>query len=211
MFFNVCGRLSDIFGRRWCLIFGSALATLGCILGGSAQSMGQVIAAETIQGIAAGFQINFWWVLAETVPMRRRFIASTGIYIVSIPGVCPCQPFSSPSPSLSLSQPLPPSALTDWSAQNPFSVWVAIKIQNNTSSHWRGCFYWMIGVNAVSTLCYYFFYHPPTFKMLYRTKTLRKILADFDYIGLVLFSLGLLLLIMGMQWGACWLETPHRD
>ena len=115
------------------------------------------------------------------------------------------------SPSQSFSHALLRHLLIGRLAQNPFSVLVAIKMQNNTSSHWRGCFYWMIGVNAVSTLCYYLFYHPPTFKMLYRTKTLRKILADFDYIGLLLFSLGLLLLVMGMQWGACRLEIPHRD
>lgn len=77
---------------------------------------------------------------------------------------------------------------------------IAINIQAHTASKWRGCFYYMIAVNAVSVLCWYLFYRPPTFKMLYKHKTPWQIVKRFDFVGLLLFTSGLLLLLMGMEW-----------
>ena len=77
--FLLVGRLSDIFGRRWFFIIGSAIGTIGSIVGATAQGVGQLI------GIAAGFQISFFWVVSEIVPMNRRFIATSGIFPWSVP------------------------------------------------------------------------------------------------------------------------------
>ena len=59
----------------------------------------------------------------------------------------------------------------------------------------------MIALNAVSVLCWYFFYHPPTFKMLHRKKLAKNLLKIFEWIGLFLSSGGLTLIILGLQWG----------
>jgi MFS family permease len=83
------GRLSDIFGRRWFFIIGSSIGLIGSIVGGTATSLGQLIAGETLIGIAAGFQCSFFWVVAEIVPMKRRFIANSGLFLWTLPTVTP--------------------------------------------------------------------------------------------------------------------------
>jgi hypothetical protein len=59
----------------------------------------------------------------------------------------------------------------------------------------------MIGVNTLSAICWYLFYHPPTFKMLHRRKAARDLLVNFDWIGLALYTGSLTILIMGLNWG----------
>lgn len=86
--FLLVGRLSDIFGRRWFFIIGSAIGTAGSIVASTAQGVGQIIAGEVLIGIAAGFQISFFWVVAEIVPMNRRFLATSGLFLCSVPTVC---------------------------------------------------------------------------------------------------------------------------
>lgn len=85
--FLLVGCISNIFGRRWFFIIGSAIGTIGSIVGATAQGVGQLIAGEALIGIAAGFQISFFWVVSEIVPMNRRFIASSGIFLWSVPTV----------------------------------------------------------------------------------------------------------------------------
>ena len=84
----LAGRLSDIFGRRWFFIAGSAIGLAGSIVGATAHGIGQLIAAEALIGVAAGFQISFFWVVSEIVPMKRRFLANAGIFLWSLPTVC---------------------------------------------------------------------------------------------------------------------------
>lgn len=85
--FLLVGRLSDIFGRRWFFIIGSAIGMAGSIVAATAHGVAQIIAGETLIGIAAGFQISFFWVVSEIVPMNRRFIATSGIFLWSVPTV----------------------------------------------------------------------------------------------------------------------------
>lgn len=59
----------------------------------------------------------------------------------------------------------------------------------------------MIGVDALSALCWYLFYHPPTFKMLHRRKLAADLLKGFDWIGLLLYVGSLTILIFGLNWG----------
>jgi EmrB/QacA subfamily drug resistance transporter len=50
----IYGKLADLFGRKRILLFGLALFSAGSMLSGTAQSMGQLIAMRTIQGLGAG-------------------------------------------------------------------------------------------------------------------------------------------------------------
>lgn len=43
--------------------------------------------------------------------------------------------------------------------------------------------------------------------MLHRTKKAKHLVMDFDFIGLVLFSAGMILLLMGLNWGGVSLST----
>ncbi|CAK7240395.1 MAG: hypothetical protein STHCBS139747_001834 [Sporothrix thermara] len=70
-----------------------------------------------------------------------------------------------------------------------------------TSVGWRGPFYVLIAINGASFLCWLFFYHPPTFTMKHRNERVATYLWHFDYLGTVLFTGGLLVLMMGLNWG----------
>ncbi|KAK5117508.1 hypothetical protein LTR85_008893 [Meristemomyces frigidus] len=167
--FLLVGRLSDILGRRWFFIIGSLISLVGSIVGATAQSITTLIGAEVLIGIAAGFQISFFWVISEMVPMKWRYLANSYAYIVTIP-------------------------------TNPLAAKIAFTFQR-TPLKWRGSFWFMTGVNALSALCWYLFYHPPTFKMLHRKKMAKELLLRFEWIGLVLYTGGLTVFLLGMNWG----------
>ncbi|CAG8898848.1 unnamed protein product [Penicillium egyptiacum] len=166
----LAGRLSDLFGRRWFFVIGSIIGLVGSIVGARAASIGQLIAGETLIGVAAGFQCSFFWVVSEIVPMKRRFIANAGLFLWTLP-------------------------------TNILGPKIAITIQHNTAVQWRGCFYYLIGLNALSVALWFFFYHPPSFHMLHRHKTVKQMLREFDFVGLVLFSAGMTLFLIGLNWG----------
>ena len=50
----IYGKLADLYGRKRILLFGLVVFSLGSILSGTAQSMGQLIAMRTLQGLGAG-------------------------------------------------------------------------------------------------------------------------------------------------------------
>jgi MFS family permease len=61
--------------------------------------------------------------------------------------------------------------------------------------------FFMIAVNVLSVICWYLFYHPPTFKMLHRRTLAKDMLLRFDWIGLILYTAGFLIFLMGLVWG----------
>ncbi|TKA78438.1 hypothetical protein B0A55_03049 [Friedmanniomyces simplex] len=150
VFFLLVGRLSDIFGRRWFFITGSLIGLVGTIIGATAHSVNTLIGAEVLIGLAAAFQISFFWVIAELVPVKWRYLANSYAYIVSIP-------------------------------TNPLAAKIAFTMQH--------------------TPLKYLFYHPPTFHMLHRKKLAKEILMHFDWLGLLLYTAGLLIFLMGLSWG----------
>ncbi|KAK3111051.1 hypothetical protein LTR53_014067 [Teratosphaeriaceae sp. CCFEE 6253] len=85
VFFLLVGQLSDIFGRRWFFIIGSLLALIGSIVGAVAKDVNTLIAAEVIIGVAVAFQQSFFWVVAEVVPMKWRYIANSYCYLMTTP------------------------------------------------------------------------------------------------------------------------------
>lgn len=50
----IYGKLADLYGRKPVLLFGLVMFSLGSILSGTSQSMGQLIAMRTLQGLGAG-------------------------------------------------------------------------------------------------------------------------------------------------------------
>ena len=52
--FAIAGQLSDYFGRRYILIFGQVLLVIGHIVGATAQTVNQGIAAMVILGFGTG-------------------------------------------------------------------------------------------------------------------------------------------------------------
>lgn len=67
------GKLSDIFGRKACLLFGYSIFGIGCLACGLAQDMNQLIAARAFAGIGGGGMTTVVSILlSDVVPLRER-------------------------------------------------------------------------------------------------------------------------------------------
>ncbi|KAF2737378.1 MFS general substrate transporter [Polyplosphaeria fusca] len=169
---TIIGRVSDIFGRRWIFVGGAALGIIGSIICATAKNVNTLIGGTTIMGIAAATQLSYFYVMGELVPMKYRLAGNAFCYLFCIPG-------SGVAPVISTSF-----------------------IQYQPSVGWRGCYYVLIGINTASFLCWFFFYHPPTFHMKHgQNASLVKYIKQFDYAGTTLYTGGLLIFMMGLSWG----------
>jgi uncharacterized integral membrane protein len=62
-------------------------------------------------------------------------------------------------------------------------------------------FYLLIALNAAGVICWYLFYKPPNFHMKHGRASKMEYIKNFDYVGTVLATSGLLLFLMGLSWG----------
>ncbi|CAK7237100.1 hypothetical protein SBRCBS47491_009862 [Sporothrix bragantina] len=86
----------------------------------------------------------------------------------------------------------------------PFSGLAPIISQSfatRTAAGWRWCFYVMIILNGLSLASYLAFYHPPTFNMLNGRRSRATMVKNFDYVGTVLFTGGMVVFLLGLSWG----------
>ncbi|KPI38213.1 putative HC-toxin efflux carrier TOXA [Cyphellophora attinorum] len=79
------GRLSDLFGRRYFLIFASALGLIGCIVCATAKSVPILIGGQALVGLSAAGGSSYTSVLSEMVPVKHRFPAQSFIYLWQLP------------------------------------------------------------------------------------------------------------------------------
>ncbi|EEP77459.1 conserved hypothetical protein [Uncinocarpus reesii 1704] len=81
------GRLSDIFGRKACLLFAYAVFGLGCVFCGLARDIKELIAARVFQGIGGGGMTTVVSILlSDIVPLRDRGIWQGVINIIYATG-----------------------------------------------------------------------------------------------------------------------------
>ncbi|KAL8935810.1 MAG: hypothetical protein Q9216_005245 [Gyalolechia sp. 2 TL-2023] len=67
------GKLSDIFGRKSCLLFGYAIFGIGCLFCGLARNMNELIAARAFAGIGGGGMTTVVSIMmSDIVPLRER-------------------------------------------------------------------------------------------------------------------------------------------
>ncbi|CAE7030581.1 hypothetical protein PTNB73_05430 [Pyrenophora teres f. teres] len=169
--FTLVGRLSDIFGRRWFFICSSLLGLIGNIIGSSAQSINMLIATNSINGLAAAGQLSFHIILGELVPNALRGPVNAFVLFTSV----------------------------------PFAVFgppVARALYQTTALQWRWCYILGCIVNVLAIVLYFFFYFPPTYEMLHvGGKSKIKQLKTLDWMGIFLFSTGLVVFLIGMNWG----------
>lgn len=168
----ILGRLTDLFGRRWFFFGCSILALVGSIVCARAQSINVLIGGNTIMGLASAAQMSFPYLVTEIVPINWRFFSMAYVYIIAIP-------FTAIGPVVSGS------------------------FVSNTAAGWRGIYYMFIAINIAAAIAFYLFYYPPNFEIKHSADKLtkRRILKDFDYVGLFLFTGGSLVFLLGLQWG----------
>ncbi|KAI1570818.1 trichothecene efflux pump [Pyrenophora tritici-repentis] len=169
--FTLVGRLSDIFGRRWFFICSSLFGLIGNIIGSSAQSINMLIATNSINGLAAAGQLSFHIILGELVPNALRGPVNAFVLFTSV----------------------------------PFAVFgppVARSLYQTTALQWRWCYILGCIVNVLAMVLYFFFYFPPTYEMLHvGGKSKLRQLKTLDWMGIFLFSTGLVVFLIGMNWG----------
>ncbi|KAI9696209.1 MAG: hypothetical protein M1836_005762 [Candelina mexicana] len=74
-------------------------------------------------------------------------------------------------------------------------------IVENTKQGWRWFYYLSIICAGSSLLLFILFYFPPNFRQLHRKTTKRAELNKLDYVGLIMFTGGLVILLLGLSWG----------
>ena len=151
---------------------GAFLGVIGAIVCATANDVNTLIGGTTILGIAAASQLSYFFVMGELVPMKYRLAGNAFCYVFCLPG-------SAFAPLIS----------------NVFIV-------HHPKIGWRGCYYILIGIETASFLCWVFFYHPPTFRMKHGEHASKlQYVKNFDYVGTILYTGGLLILMMGLNWG----------
>ncbi|KAJ5439165.1 uncharacterized protein N7458_010163 [Penicillium daleae] len=81
------GKLSDIFGRKPCLLFAYAIFGIGCLLCGLARNINELIAARVFQGIGGGGMTTVVSILmSDIVPLRDRGVWQGIINIIYATG-----------------------------------------------------------------------------------------------------------------------------
>ncbi|UVJ43152.1 MFS transporter [Pseudomonas sp. LS1212] len=69
----IYGKLGDLYGRRWMMLFGMGLFTLASAFCAMAQTMEQLVLARIIQGIGAGGMISVSQaIIGDIIPPRER-------------------------------------------------------------------------------------------------------------------------------------------
>lgn len=68
---------------------------------------------------------------------------------------------------------------------------------------WRGAYWVMTGWHGFGLLCLFFFYHPPKFSTKHGEDHISKwtLLAELDYVGLLFFTAGTTLFLVGLNFG----------
>jgi MFS family permease len=66
---------------------------------------------------------------------------------------------------------------------------------------WRWSYYLNIIVAGIATVLFFFFYHPPTYSMLHTKHSKKSIFKMLDLGGLVMFTTGLVIFLIGVSWG----------
>jgi hypothetical protein len=146
------------------------MALVGNIIGASAQSVNQLIGTNCLNGLAAAGQLSFSVILGELVPNKQR------------------GPFNALVLSTSI----------------PFAVFgppVARAFYTNTGLQWRWSYILGCIINFVAAGMYYLCYHPPSYLQLHvGGKSKMRQLKGLDWMGIFLFSAGLVLFLIGLNW-----------
>ncbi|OAL37167.1 hypothetical protein AYO20_03645 [Fonsecaea nubica] len=84
-----------------------------------------------------------------------------------------------------------------------FSALIAYAFVAHSSIGWRACYWWCFSWEVSSAILLFLFYHPPSFETKHQVdhKTKFQLLTELDYVGLVLFSAGCAIILMGINWG----------
>ncbi|KAL5454836.1 hypothetical protein PMIN07_007380 [Paraphaeosphaeria minitans] len=82
-----------------------------------------------------------------------------------------------------------------------FGPKIARAFVQNPSLGWRWTYYLNIIVVSVAIILLFFCYHPPNFELLHEHKSKKQQMKELDYLGMFLWTAGLVIFLMGISWG----------
>lgn len=82
-----------------------------------------------------------------------------------------------------------------------FAPAVSQSLIENSALGWRSIFWLLTALNGASMVCWFIFYHPPTFHDKHGAVGRMKLVKNFDYVGALLYAAGLVLFLLGLSWG----------
>jgi len=82
-----------------------------------------------------------------------------------------------------------------------FAPAVSQSLIQTSALGWRSIFWLLTALNGGSMICWFIFYHPPTFQDKYGAVGRMKLVKNFDYVGAFLYAVGLVLFLLGLSWG----------
>lgn len=185
-------------------MFGAIAAAVGALVGALGQSINQMIISGIIFGIGGGFQEMCFACAQELVPNKRRF-QTLGMMLPSL------QPYVLYGKLTFTGIMILANHL---SSISPILSYVFIAY---TKPGWRACYWWCFAWEAITAIMLYLFYHPPTFETKHAEdqKTKWQLTKEIDYIGVILFTAGCLLLLLALNWGggqhpwdSAWVVAP---
>lgn len=83
-----------------------------------------------------------------------------------------------------------------------FGPVIAQRFVIGTAAGWRWSFYLNIIAAGIASILFFLFYHPPTFHLLHRNRSKMEQIKRIDYVGLILFTGGLSVFLIGLSWGS---------
>ncbi|KAF3025854.1 hypothetical protein E8E14_014780 [Neopestalotiopsis sp. 37M] len=168
---SVGGRLSDIFGRRYFMMFGATISIVGCLVGANAKSINMMIASGVLFGIGSGFQEMCYAIIQEMLPNKHR-IVGVGSLDISL-----ALAFSSPVISY---------------------AFIAYQEIGWRGAYWY-MFSWHLFGFLMLVLFYHPPNFDN--KHGREGKTRLQLLMELDYVGLLLFVVANVLFLLGVNWG----------
>ncbi|KIH95304.1 hypothetical protein SPBR_03933 [Sporothrix brasiliensis 5110] len=172
VFVSIGGRLTDIFGRRYFMITGALISIAGTLVGANGKSIPMMIVSGALFGVGSGFQELCYACAQEIVPNRYRVMAVGGLDV---------------SLALAFSSPVVAYAIAGY----------------HPSVGWRGAYWYLFAFHTFAFVMLVLFYRPPDYKTKHREdgKTRWQLLAELDYVGLLLFLAGGVLFLLGINFG----------
>ncbi|KAF2254749.1 fungal trichothecene efflux pump [Trematosphaeria pertusa] len=82
-----------------------------------------------------------------------------------------------------------------------FGPKIARAFIQHPSLGWRWTYYLNIIVIGCAIILLFFCYHPPNFRMLHEHKSKKQQLKELDYVGMFLWTAGLVIFLLGISWG----------
>lgn len=167
------GDVSDIFGRKGFLVFASVVGVAGMLVGGRATSIQEIIGGQVLVGVGMTFGYLSTPLLAEVVPKRSRPAVVGGGTLLACVGTIVG----------SLSQ----GAFMKYGVGGVDQGW-------RIGFYLGACFFFLSFMGLV------FFYRPGPRPNPEGYSVMQR-LAKFDWFGILLGTAGLLLLLLGLQFG----------